>query len=265
MTIRPSSVGDVLRDWRKRRRFSQLELAAEANLSTRHLSFVESGRSDASRATLMRIAETLDMPLRDRNRLLLAGGYAPAYAERTLDSEEMRDARAAVDAILAGHAPYPALAIDRHWTLVSANAAVAPLLAGAAPALLAPPLNVLRLSLHPDGLAPAIANLPEWRHHLLGRLRAQADSAADPVLYELLAELEEYPAPASRTRPGPVNTVAVPLQLRLSPDARPLSLLSTTTVFGTATEVTLSELALECFYPADEWTRAYFLGDGAPG
>lgn len=248
------SVGSVLKEWRRRRRLSQLDLATEANLSTRHLSFVESGRSEPSRAMLLRIAETLAMPLRDRNRLLLAGGYAPAYSEHAIESDAMQDARQLVEAVLSGHAPYPALAVDRHWTMVMANAAVASLLEGVSHQLLEGPVNVLRLSLHPDGLAPFIVNLAEWRHHLLGRLRLQADAAADPALYDLLGELETYPAPSSRTRPGPVNTVAVPLQLQLRGN-RPLSLLSTTTVFGTATDVTLSELALECFYPADSWTR----------
>lgn len=254
MASRCSAVGDVLRDWRKRRRVSQLELAAEADLSTRHLSFVESGRSEASREVLLRLA----MPLRERNRLLLAGGYAPAHTERPLDSEEMAEARAAVDAVLTAQEPFPALAVDRHWSMVAANAAVPPLLEGVSGPLLEPPLNVLRLTLHPEGLAPRIANLAQWRHHILGRLRAQADAAADLRLLDLAAELEAFPAPASRSRPCPASRVAVPLQLRTS-GGRVLSLLSTTTVFGTATDVTLSELALECFYPADEATRAHFL------
>ena len=258
MATRSSAVGDVLRDWRKRRRVSQLELAAEAELSTRHLSFVESGRSEASREVLLRLAESLAMPLRERNRLLLAGGYAPAHAERPLDSEEMAQARAAVDAVLTAHQPFPALAVDRHWHMVVANGAVAPLLEGVSGQLLESPVNVLRLSLHPEGLAPRIANLAQWRHHILGRLHAQADAAADPRLLDLAAELEGFPAPPSRSRSCPASRVAVPLQLRTS-EGRLLSLLSTTTVFGTATDVTLSELALECFYPADETTRAHFL------
>ena len=257
-TVQPT-VGDLLRDWRQRRRFSQLDLAGEAEVSTRHLSFVESGRAQASREMLLRLADRLAMPLRMRNRLLAAGGYAPLHPERGLDAPDMAAARAAVDAVLNGHAPYPALAVDRHWTLVAANAAVGPLLQGAAAWLLAPPVNVLRLSLHPDGLAPRIENLAEWRHHLLERLRAQAEAAGDPVLDALHAELSALPGRGGQARPRGAAPVAVPLELRVPGMDRPLSFLSTTTVFGTATDVTLSELALECFYPADEETRAVLL------
>ena len=164
-------MGDVMRDWRRRRRLSQLDLAAEAAVSSRHLSFVETGRSRPSRELLLQLAETLAMPLRERNRLLLAGGFAPAYPERALDADDMAVAREAVRAILDGHAPFPALAVDRHWSLVRANAPAQALMKGVAPRLLESPVNVLRLSLDPEGLAPRIRNLPEWRHHLLGRLR----------------------------------------------------------------------------------------------
>jgi transcriptional regulator with XRE-family HTH domain len=251
--------GDVLREWRQRRRFSQLDLALEAEVSTRHLSFVESGRSAGSREMLLRLAERLDMPLRARNRLLVAGGYAPIFAERPLDAPDMAAARAAVEAILKGHEPYPALAVDRHWTLVAANAAIAPLLMGVAAQLLAPPVNVLRLSLHPDGLAPRIENLGEWRRHLLDRLRAQIAESGDPVLGELHAELRGYPGRAKRVRPDAANRILVPLRLRDPASGALLSFLSTTTIFGTPTEITLSEMALECFYPADEETRTALL------
>ena len=259
----PTSVGDLLRVWRARRRFSQLDLACEAEVSTRHLSFVETGRAKPSREMLLRLAERLDMPLRERNRLLLAGGYAPLHLERSLDSPDMAAVRLAVEAVLSGHEPFPALAVDRHWQLVGANAAVGRLLAGVASHLLAPPVNVLRLSLDPEGLAPRILNLPEWRHHLLGRLRAEADRSGDVVLAALHAELSALPRMASRTPPGTPSWVAVPLVLADPDTGATLRFLSTTTVFGTATDVTLAELALECFYPADAATRAALLNRAA--
>ena len=256
-----ASFGALLRVWRQRRRRSQLDLALDAEVSQRHLSFVESGRATPSREVVVRLAEQLDVPLRERNALLLAAGYAPLYGERPLDDPAMRVARATVEVILQAHAPHPALAVDRHWRLVAANAAVAPLLAGVAdPALLSPPVNVLRLSLHPSGLAPRIANLPEWRAHLLERLRRQVAASADAVLASLLAELAALgPSPAS----GPVAAaqlqagIAVPL--RLDTAQGQLSLISTTTVFGTPVEVTLSELAIEAFYPADNATAERLL------
>ncbi|UIJ70712.1 helix-turn-helix domain-containing protein [Aurantimonas sp. HBX-1] len=253
MTTPSDTVGDVLRDWRRRRRLSQMQLAGEADVSTRHLSFVESGRAAPSRDMLMRLAEPLALPLRERNRLLLAGGYAPLYPERRLDAPDMTAARAAVEAILAAHEPFPALAVDRHWTLVAANKAVAEFLAGVAAHLLEPPVNVLRLSLSPDGLAPAIVNLAEWRRHLLERLRHDAASSGDRTLIDLHDELRALPAPASSRPPPRAAGIAVPLVLRRG-DAT-LSFLSTTTVFGTATDVTLAELTLEAFLPADQATR----------
>ena len=254
------TVGELLRSWRQRRRFSQLDLAGEAEVSTRHLSFVESGRASASREMLLRLAEPLAIPPRERNRLLLAGGYAPLHKEQPLDAPDMAAARDAVEALLAAHMPFPALAVDRHWTLVTANAAASNLLTGVAPHLLAPPVNILRLSLDPEGLAPRILNLAEWRHHLLTRLRAEANAAGDPVLDALHAELKALPFAAGRTPPRPPNAVAVPLVLAEPVTGTPLSFLSTTTVFGTATDVTLAELTLECFYPADAVTRQALLG-----
>ena len=252
----PTTVGDLLRAWRARRRFSQLDLACEAEVSTRHLSFVETGRAQPSREMLLRLAERLDMPLRERNRLLLAGGYAPVHPEQPLGSPDLTAARLAVEAVLSGHEPFPALAVDRHWHLVAANAAVGRLLAGVAPRLLEPPVNVLRVSLDPQGLAPRILNLSEWRHHLLGRLRAQAETSDDAALAELHAELLALPGPASRTPPSPPSPVAVPLVIADPGTGATLRFLSTTTVFGTATDVTLAELTLECFYPADAATRS---------
>ena len=250
-----AGVGEFVREWRQRRRLSQLELAGEAEISTRHLSFVETGRATPSRGMLMRLAERLDMPLRARNQMLNAAGFAALYAERPLDAPEMSLARRTVDAVLSAHAPFPALAVDRHWTLIARNEAVVRLLAGVSAALLAPPVNVLRLSLHPDGLAPRIANLGEWRAHLLTRLQQQIDRSGDPQLVALREELAAYPSRAVLGGTHDFAGIAVPLQLRVDGIDAPLSLISTTTVFGTPVDVTLSELALECFYPADERTR----------
>jgi transcriptional regulator with XRE-family HTH domain len=250
-TNRP--VGELLRGWRQTRRLSQLDLALEADVSPRHVSFVETGRAKPSREMILRLAEQLDIPLRERNILLVAGGYAPIYPERSLDDPELRAARDAIARLLTGHEPYPALAVDRHWTLVAANRALAPLLAGVDADLLQPPINVLRLSLHPKGLAPRITNLGEWRGHLLARLRQQVEFSADPVLANLLAELRRYPAPdADPAAPGRDAEVIVPLRLRTNEGV--LSFLSTTTIFGTPVDVTLAELALESFFPADTET-----------
>jgi transcriptional regulator with XRE-family HTH domain len=247
-------IGELLREWRERRRLSQLALALDAEVSTRHLSFLETGRARPSREMLLRLSERLDVPLRERNTMLLAAGFAPAYPERALDDPALEVARSVVDRVLAGHEPFPALAVDRYWTLVAANRVVPALLTGVAPALLQPPVNVLRLSLHPDGLAPRIANLPEWRAHLLERLSRQVEITADTRLAELLQELQSYPG--SRNTKGtdePVSlSVAVPL--RLHTDHGLLSILSTTMVFGTPVDVTVSELAIEAFFPADAAT-----------
>src|SRR5215475_2745961 len=187
--IQTQPVGNLLRKWRERRRLSQLDLACEAEISTRHLSFLETGRSLPSREMVLRLAEYLDVPLRERNALLVAAGYAPAFPERPLDDPALQSARKAVDLVLAGHEPYPAIAIDRHWTLIASNNAVQPILAGVDPSLLCPPVNALRLSLHPAGLSSRIANLSQWRSHMLSRLRRQIEVDADRVLDELLDEL----------------------------------------------------------------------------
>ncbi len=250
-------VGEQLRAWRSRRRLSQLDLALDAEISARHLSFLETGRSRPSRGMLLRLAERLAIPARDRNLLLVAAGFSPALPERALDDPGLAAARRAVELVLKAHEPFPALAVDRHWQLLAANAGVAPLLAGAAPHLLAPPVNVLRLSLHPEGLAPRIANLPEWRAHILYRLEAQVAASGDKVLADLLAELRAYPGGSARNEDS-FGGVAVPLRLRAGEDM--LSFLSTTTMFGTPIDVTLSELAIEAFLPADEATAAALLG-----
>ena len=247
--------GAQLREWRQRRRLSQLDLAGDADVSTRHLSFVETGRAMPSREMVLRLADRLEVPLRERNRLLTAAGFAPMYAERSLDDPALKAAREAVELVLKGHEPYPALAVDRHWSLVSYNRSVLPLLAGAAPALMQAPINVLRLSLHPDGLAPRIVNLAQWRAHLLARLRQQVIASADPVLAALADELRGYPAPSDDASHDSIEaSVVVPLVLHTP--AGTLSFISTTTVFGTPVDVTLSELALETFFPADAATAA---------
>ena len=250
-TVRP--VGGLLREWRQRRRMSQLALACEADISTRHLSFLETGRSLPSRDMVLHLSDRLEIPLRERNLLLVAAGYAPLFPERPLGDPALAAARKAVDLVLAGHEPYPAIAVDRHWTLVTANGAAQRLLAGAEPALLKPPVNVLRLGLHPKGLAPRTVNLAEWRDHLLARLRRQIDLTADPVLSALWSELRDYPAPAGRRGvEHDYADVAVPFQLMT--EAGILAFFSTTTIFGTPVDITLSELALESFFPADAAT-----------
>jgi transcriptional regulator with XRE-family HTH domain len=250
------TVGDLLREWRQRRRMSQLLLAAEADISTRHLSFVESGRAVPSREMVMHLAERLDVPLRARNALLVAAGYAPLFRERPLSDPQLAAAREAVELVLKGHEPYPALAIDRHWTIVAANGALAPLLSGASPELLKPPVNALRLSLHPEGIAASIINWHAWREHILARLQRQIDVSGDDTLSALRDELAAYPAPpgadATEHDNTAVNQIAVPLRLRTPIGV--LSFFSTTTVFGTPVDVTLSELAIEAFFPADPQT-----------
>ena len=251
----PPTVGQLLRRWRDQRRLSQMELALDAEVSTRHLSFVETGRSRPSREMIVRLAEHLDVPLRERNELLLAAGYAPAYPESAMDEERMEAVRAAVRQVLAGHEPYPALVVDRHWEMLDANAGVAVLLAGIDPEQLAPPVNALRLSLHPDGLASRIINLGEWRAHILDRLRRQVAATADPQLASLLAELRGYPCDQPEPvveLPGPTDII-VPLRLR-HVDGTELRFMSIISTFGTPLDVTVQELSIEAFLPADAAT-----------
>src|SRR5882724_260644 len=254
-------IGDQLRMWRQRRHLSQLELACEADISARHVSFLETGRSLPSREMLLRLAERLAIPLRERNPLLLSAGYAPVYAERKLDDPALKQAKKAIELLLAGHEPYPALAIDRHWSLVAANSVVRSMFAGVAPRLLEPPINVMRVALHPEGLAPQVENFGEWRSHLLSRLRRQIDATADPVLVELLAELESYPVkedPHHARPPEDYAGVLVPVRLRT--DRGVLSFFGTITVFGTPLDVTLAELAIESMFPADPQTAELLAG-----
>ena len=247
-------LGELLRDWRQRRRLSQLDLALEAGVSTRHLSFLETGRSKPSRDMVLRLAEELAVPLRDRNRLLLAAGFAPAYEERPLEDPEMEPVRRAVAQVLTGHEPFPAAVVDRWWNLIAANRNVSLFLEGVAAHLLEPPANVLRVSLHPEGMAPRIANLAEWRGHLLDRLRREVAATADARLAELLAEVEGYPAPGPAPPRPPQGAIAVPLVLRH--DGQELSFFSTVATFGTAIDVTVAELSIEAFFPADAVTAS---------
>ncbi len=257
MTSTARTPGALIRGWRQRRRMSQLDLALEAEVSARHLSFVETGRAQPSRQMVLRLAERLEVPLRERNALLLAAGYAPAFQERPLDDPALAAARRAVDLVLAGHEPYPALAVDRHWTLLAANRAVGPLLRGIAPALLQPPVNVLRLGLHPEGLGGRVVNAVEWRTHLMSRLRRQVEATADATLAALLQELREMTSPPGGDHDtADMADLGVIVPLRLRTDVGTLSFITTTTVFGTPMDITLSELALETFFPADESTGA---------
>jgi transcriptional regulator with XRE-family HTH domain len=240
-----SEVGTLLRGWRDARRMSQLDLSGRSGVSTRHLSFMETGRSRPTRQMLLRLSEELDVPLRARNELLLAGGFAPAYPESELDGPPLAEVLAALRNVLAGHSPHPAVLVDRHWTMVDGNDGVARFTAGCAPELLAPPVNVLRLALHPAGMAPRIGNLAEWRTHILHRLDRQAAATGDPVLHGLRAELSGYPGGEVSAHP---DGLVVPLRYE------DLHFFSITTVLGTPRDVTLSELAIEAFLPADTAT-----------
>jgi transcriptional regulator with XRE-family HTH domain len=256
-------VGTLLRDWRQRRRLSQLELALEAGVSTRHLSFVETGRSRPSSEMLLHLAERLEVPLRDRNQLLLAAGYAPQYDARSLDDPELAPVRDALGHVLAGHEPYPAIAVDRGWNLVASNGALGPMLDGVAPELLAPPVNCMRLALHPNGIAPRILNLGEWRAHLLHRLERQIALTADDELTRLRDELIDYPGPASAgpasansasAEHQPLRSGEIMVRLELASEIGRLSFFSTVATFGTAVDITVSELSIEAFFPADTRT-----------
>jgi transcriptional regulator with XRE-family HTH domain len=258
---RPVRVGPLLRDWRQRRRMSQMELALEAGVSTRHLSFVETGRSRPSAEMVLHLADRLDVPLRERNELLLAAGFAPQYSARDFDDPALREVRDAVSRVLAAHEPYPAIAVDRYWNLVASNEALGPFLEGVAPELLVPPVNTIRLALHPDGIAPRIVNLGEYRADLIERLDRAARLTGDPVLAELHEEMLGYPGPEPPA--APVDA-AVTVGLRLAPapgsDSPELSFFSTITTFGTAVDVTVSELAVEAFFPAETVTADYLRG-----
>ncbi|HEX2128342.1 MAG TPA: helix-turn-helix transcriptional regulator [Solirubrobacterales bacterium] len=253
-TATAPGVGPLLRDWRQRRRLSQLDLALEAGISARHLSFVETGRSVPSPDMVLHLAEQLEVPYRERNRMMLAAGYAPVYRERPLDDPEMTPIRDALDRVLQGHEPYPAVVVDRAWNMVAGNASVTALLGGVAQELLEPPVNVLRASLHPGGMAPQILNLGEWRAHLLERLERQVALTNDPGAAELLEELRGYPGPDPPERSARSAADEIVATLRLATDAGELSFFSTVATFGTAVDITVAELAVESFFPADQAT-----------
>jgi transcriptional regulator with XRE-family HTH domain len=250
--ISPSHhAGNHIRQWRQRRRMSQLELALEAEISTRHLSFVETGRAQPSRRMILALADRLEIPMRERNLLLVAGGFAPVYPERALAAPEMQGANEVIDLVLKGHLPYPAFAIDRRWNILSSNRSLPKIYEGVAAELLAPPVNALRLTLHPDGMAGKILNLEEWRGHILSRLRAQIAATADEALISLYAELRAYGGEPA-VSPGEGRPL---IPFRLMTEAGAMSFLTTTMTFDSPLDVTLSELMIECFFPADAETR----------
>lgn len=257
MNTNEQTVGSLIKVWRERRRKSQLDLALDAEISTRHLSFVETGRAKPSREMILLLAENLKIPLRERNKILITGGYAPQFSEKSFDDVSLASARQAIELILKGHQPFPALAIDRHWNMVAANETVPLMLEAVDAELLAPPVNVLRLSLHPKGLAQRIVNLYQWREHLISRLKKQVEDTADDRLEKLLEELSGYPFDKKKEKnAGFENGIVVPLQIESKFGT--LSFISTTTVFGTPIDVTVSEIALETFFPADEMTKEIF-------
>lgn len=246
-------VGKQIREWRQRRRLSQMDLALDAEISPRHLSFIETGKSTPSTMTIDRLAERLDLPFRAKNGLLRAAGFAPRHGERPLDDPAMERALAAIQHILKGHEPYPALAVDRHWNIVAANDSIAFFTEQIGSALLAPPMNALKLALHPDGLAPQIVNLGQWHAHILDQLDREVATSADAGLIALRNEIADYPhGPDDEEHSADPEQIWVPLVLDTVVGR--LSFISTITVFGTAHDITLSELALEAFYPADRET-----------
>lgn len=258
MTENIQTVGSLLKVWRERRRKSQLDLALDAEISTRHLSFVETGRAKPSREMILLLAENLEIPLRERNKILITAGFAPVFSEKSFDDVSFGAARQAVELILKGHEPFPALAVDRHWNMVAANKTVPLMLEEVSAELLTPPVNVLRLSLHAEGLAPRIVNLHEWREHLLLRLKKQVADTADFGLEELLKELSGYKITGRRSEKISRNDAGIIVPLRIESKFGTLSFISTTTVFGTPIDVTVSEIALETFFPADDLTREVF-------
>ncbi|WP_232662995.1 helix-turn-helix domain-containing protein [Pseudonocardia sp. TRM90224] len=252
----PSSFGMMLRDWRQRRRLTQLDLGLQADVSARHLSFLETGRSKPSRDMVLHLSEELDVPLRGRNELMVAAGYAPAYTELGFDAEELAEVRSSLGRILDGHDPYPAVLVDGSWNLLAGNRAVALLTDLVDPALLAPPINVMRVSLHPRGLAPHVVDLPEYAAHLVSRLRRQAERAATTGLRALLGELVGYCRDAGLDPTAqPHDRIVLPLRLR-HPDQE-LTMFSTVAVLGAPLDVTLEEVAIESFFPGDDATAAY--------
>lgn len=258
MSVSTEPVGVMVRRWRERRQRSQLDVSIAADLSTRHLSYIETGRSQPSRMMIKRLCDELDIPLRERNDVYLAAGYAPAHPERPLD--DLGAAHAAVEAILAATEPCPAMAVNVRWDLLAANDSATAFLDGVADHLMGSPLNVLRATLHPDGLASRIRNYRQWRTHVLRRVRRQWERTASPGLQDLLAELQSYPVPPSGEVVIETTDQDLIMPMRVATDNGELNLLYTLTVFGAPRDITLDELAIETFYPADEAT-ATMLGE----
>lgn len=250
------SFGDQLRQWRQRRRLSQMDLALDTEISSRHLSFLETGRAQPSREMVLRLTEQLQPPLRERNSMLQAAGYAPVYPDRSLDDPELAAIRQTIGLILQGHQPHPALAFDSTWNIVSANSAVAHILDGLDPAADEFGGNVARIALHPAGLSSRILNIAEFRRHILHRLQSEFAATGNVRLGDLLAEVRAYPdPPSSDAHPEDLGPIAVPLRLICGGEV--LSFITATTVFGSATDVIVSELTLETFFPADTATAEY--------
>lgn len=245
-------VGQQIRQWRERRRLSQMALALDADISPRHLSFIETGRSQPSPGTIERLAEQLDIPFRARNTLLTAAGFAPCHGERTLDDPTMQRAQASIEHILKGHMPFPAIAVDRHWNIIAANEAIGFFTEQISGAMLEPPMNAIRLALHPDGLAPQVVNLAEWHAHVIEQLDRQIEASADAGLIALREEVAGYPHGGGEAVPGNPDRIWIPLVIDTT--AGRMSFISTITIFGTPVDVTLAELAIEAFYPADKKT-----------
>ncbi|MER5772456.1 helix-turn-helix domain-containing protein [Streptomyces sp. NPDC001985] len=255
-----TGVGPLLRGWRERRRVSQLELALRADSSARHISFVETGRSRPSEEMVLRLAEHLDVPVRERNSLLLAAGYAPRYAETPLDDPSMGTLREALDRLLRGYEPYPALVVDGLYRVVAANRGITMLLDGVAEHLLTPPLNAMRITLHPEGLAPRIRNLREWRGHLLHQMERQIALVRSDALRELYEEVAAYPVPEGGDGRSGDETFPYPyfaLPMVVEHEGRVLSFVSSISTFNTPMDVTVAELAIETMLPADPATVAY--------
>jgi transcriptional regulator with XRE-family HTH domain len=251
----PQAAGQLLREWRQRRKLSQLDVATRSAVSARHLSFIENGRAKPSREMVLHLAQRLEIPLRERNRVLLAAGYAPGYSEHSLDDSDLAPVREALDRLLTAHEPFPALVVDRHWNIVANNRGVEFIVKDVSPHLLSPSPNALRIALHPEGLARRIANFEEWSAHLLGRLRREIEVAPDAELTALLDELAGYPGVDEGRRAQP-EAESVMLMHALRLDDSELTLFSTVATFGTARDITLAELAIESFFPADEETAA---------
>ncbi|MEU9603328.1 helix-turn-helix transcriptional regulator [Streptomyces sp. NPDC048057] len=258
-----TGVGPLLRSWRERRRVSQLELALRADSSARHISFIETGRSRPSEEMILRLAEHLDVPVRERNALLLAGGYAPRYTETSLDDPAMSSLREGMQQLLHGYDPYPAIIVDGLYNVVAANLGMTRLIEGIAPHLLTPPLNGMRITLHPEGLAPRIRNFPEWRQHLLHQMERQLALVRSEELRALYEEVVGYPVPAGDDdgpgagAPGSAPYPYFALPLRIEHEGEVLSFVSSISTFNTPMDVTVAELAIETMLPADPATHAH--------